>query len=179
MIPTNLKEELVILVDEADNETGLAEKMKTHRQGWLHRAFSVFIFSEDGKMLLQQRAPDKYHCGGLWTNACCSHPFPGEAIEDAAVRRLKEEMGFQTEVEKVFDFVYRAELDNGLIEHEFDHVFVGKYDGEIPFNPTEVMNTRYLASGELEVLVAKEPELFTPWFKAALPRVLDWWRKQH
>lgn len=179
MIPTTLKEELVILVDEADNETGLAGKMETHREGWLHRAFSVFIFSEDGKMLLQQRALDKYHCAGLWTNACCSHPFPDEAIKDAAVRRLKEEMGIQTGVEKIFDFVYRSQLDNGLIEHEFDHVFVGKYTGEIPFNPAEVMNTRYLALADLEERVAREPETFTPWFKLALPRVAAWWRKQH
>ena len=107
------------------------EKMEAHKKGLLHRAFSVFIFNGKGEMLLQQRALNKYHSGGLWTNACCSHPMPGEKTEDAADRRLKEELGFETPLEKIFDFVYKAEFDNGLTEYEFDHVFAGEYEGEI------------------------------------------------
>lgn len=171
-----MAEELLILVDELDHEIGLAAKMETHREGWLHRAFSVFIFSENGEMLLQQRAMDKYHSGGLWTNACCSHPLPGEEITAAATRRLKEEMGIETELQKVFDFIYRADMGNGLVEHEFDHVLIGQYEGDIPFNPVEVMNTRYLALEAVEEMVAREPETFTPWFRIALPRVAAWWR---
>src|SRR6185503_10093666 len=111
----------VILVDENDNEIGSCEKMEAHRQGWLHRAFSIFIFNSRGEMLLQQRALDKYHSPGLWTNACCSHPAPGENLAEAAGRRLEEELGFTTGLEKLFDFIYRADFENGLSEHEFDH----------------------------------------------------------
>src|SRR5688572_21960475 len=113
-----MNDEFVILVDEKDNETGVIEKMKAHEQGLLHRAFSVFIFNSKGEMLLQQRALHKYHSGGLWSNACCSHPRPGEDITSAATRRLEEEMGFQTGLEKAYDFIYRAHFDNGLTEYE-------------------------------------------------------------
>lgn len=174
-----MKEELIILVDEQDRETGLAGKMETHENGWLHRAFSVFLFTRDGEMLLQQRATDKYHSGGLWTNACCSHPLPGEDVDTAAARRLKEELGIETPLKKVFDFIYRAEFDNGLVEHEFDHVFTGYYSGEIPFNTEEVMDTDYLSLDEVEERVAASPEEFTPWFRIALPRVAEWWRRNH
>src|SRR5215468_430433 len=115
--------EQVILVNELDEEIGTMEKLSAHEQGVLHRAISVFIFNEKGEMLLQQRASRKYHSGGLWTNACCSHPHPGEATHAAALRRLKEEMGFETSLKKAFDFVYKTSFDNGLTEHEFDHVF--------------------------------------------------------
>lgn len=115
----------VILVNELDQETGLMEKMEAHEKGLLHRAFSVFIMNDQGDMLLQQRALDKYHSGGLWTNACCSHPLPGEAVEAAAHRRLSEEMGFDCPLRELFQFTYRTEFDNGLIEHEYDHVWTG------------------------------------------------------
>src|SRR3954470_13284590 len=121
--------EQVILVNEKDQAIGTMEKMEAHRKGVLHRAFSVFIFDRHGKMLLQQRAFHKYHSGGLWTNACCSHPLPGEDIESAAHRRLYEEMGFQTPLKKIFDFTYKADFRNGLTEYEFDHVFTGYYEG--------------------------------------------------
>ena len=123
----------VILVDVNDRQIGIMEKMKAHQQGSLHRAFSVFIFNKKGEMLLQQRALNKYHSGGLWTNACCSHPLPGEETIAAAKRRLQEELGFEIPVEKVFDFVYKADFDNGLTEHEFDHVYVGEFEGKIDF----------------------------------------------
>ena len=119
------------MVDTNDMSTGTMEKMEAHEKAILHRAFSVFIFNAKGELLLQQRATDKYHSGGLWTNSCCSHPRPGEDTLRAAYRRLREEMGFETELQKVFDFVYKASFENGLTEYEFDHVFVGEYDGII------------------------------------------------
>src|SRR4249919_2599143 len=120
---TNLNiDQEVILVNEQNEAIGTMEKMEAHRKALLHRAFSVFIFNSKGEMLLQQRALNKYHSGGLWTNACCSHPRPGELIEDAATRRLKEELGFETPLKKIFQFTYQASFDNGLTEHEFDHV---------------------------------------------------------
>lgn len=170
--------EFIVLVNEQDRETGQAEKMEVHREGWLHRAFSIFIFTPAGEMLLQRRALDKYHCGGLWTNACCSHPRPGEKVEEAARRRLQEELGIGVELQKIFHFTYRAEFENGLTEHEFDHVFVGEYAGEVPFNEKEVMDTRYLSTDALLPLVEQSPETFTPWFRIALPRVMEWRRQQ-
>src|SRR5690348_5807899 len=119
--------EQVVLVNEEDQEVGTMEKMEAHRRGVLHRAFSVFIFNKQGEMLLQQRAQEKYHSGGLWTNACCSHPRPGEEVSEGAGRRLVEELGFETELQPVFNFVYKANFENGLIEHEFDHVYFGTY----------------------------------------------------
>ena len=170
--------ELLVLVDEQDRETGQAEKMDVHREGLLHRAFSIFIFTPQGEMLLQRRAMDKYHCGGLWTNACCSHPRPGEKVEEAAKRRLQEELGIDVGLQKIFHFIYRAEFENGLTEHEFDHVFIGEYAGDVPFNAAEVMDTRYLSTNALLPLVQQSPETFTPWFRIALPRVMEWRRQQ-
>ncbi|MBK6937102.1 MAG: isopentenyl-diphosphate Delta-isomerase [Chitinophagaceae bacterium] len=164
----------VILVDESDNATGTCEKMRAHADGLLHRAFSVFIFNGKGEMLLQQRAMDKYHSGGLWTNACCSHPAPGEETAAAALRRLKEEMGFTAPVEKIFDFVYRADFDNGLTEYEFDHVLAGYYDGDIHFNNAEVMDYRYMDMGSIHNLLKSNPEQFTAWFRIAFKMVADW-----
>ena len=123
--------EQVILVNENDQEVGTMEKMEVHRLGVLHRAFSVFIFNERGQMLLQQRAMQKYHSAGLWTNACCSHPRPGEEVGSAASRRLNEELGFATALNPIFNFVYKATFENGLTEHEFDHVFFGIHSAEI------------------------------------------------
>src|SRR5258705_12437047 len=133
----------VILVNEHDEPTGTMEKLAVHKKGLLHRAFSVFIFNTKGELLLQRRTLNKYHSGGLWTNSCCSHPQPGEETKAAAQRRLKEEMGFTAALEKIFDFVYKAEFDNGLTEHEFDHVFAGKYEGPVEYNKEEVMDYCY------------------------------------
>lgn len=170
----------VILVDEQDNPIGIAEKMEAHHNGGqLHRAFSVFLFNSRGEMLLQQRALDKYHSGGLWTNACCSHPAPGENTPDAALRRLKEELGFTTPVQKIFDFVYRAEFENGLTEHEYDHVFVGEYEGDFQYNPLEVMDYRYISLPALKEDMAQEPEKYTAWFRLAFPRIEAWWKQAY
>jgi len=121
--------ELVVLVDENDNEIGVEEKINAHRKGLLHRAFSIFVFNSKNELLLQKRAADKYHSGGLWSNTCCSHPRPGENLKDAAHRRLQEEMGFDCSLREVFSFLYKKSFDNGLTEHELDHVFFGKFDG--------------------------------------------------
>lgn len=161
----------VILVNEEDVPTGSMEKLEAHQKGLLHRAFSIFIFNSKGEMLLQQRAAGKYHNGGLWTNTCCSHPAPGEAIDVAANRRLKEEMGFTTKIEKAFDFTYKASFDNGLIEHEFDHVFIGHYDGEIRVNTSEVKDYCFKTLDELESSLKSHPQKFTEWFKIAFPKI--------
>lgn len=168
----------VILVNEADKPLGTAGKMEVHTKGLLHRAFSIFIFNSKGEMLLQQRAMNKYHSGGLWTNACCSHPRPEEKTEIAAARRLQEEMGFETGLQKVFDFVYKAEMENGLIEHEFDHVFVGEYNGPISFSSEEVMNYSYRNMHDIHDSIEKNPTQFTAWFQLAFP-MIEKWRNKH
>ncbi len=169
--------EQVILVNENDVLTGTMEKMEAHERGILHRAFSVFIFNEQGEMLLQQRAVNKYHSGGLWTNSCCSHPRPGEDTQAAATRRLKEEMGFDTPLKKVFDFIYKASFENGLTEHEFDHVFVGYYNGVIDPDKKEVSNYAYHSMEKIETQMQAQPELFTAWFHIAFPKLMDWWKQ--
>lgn len=170
--------EQVILVNEQDIELGVMEKMEAHEKALLHRAFSVFIFNEQHELLLQQRAVSKYHSGGLWTNTCCSHPRPGEAVADAALRRLKEEMGFETSLSKAFDFTYKAPFSNGLTEYEFDHVFIGTYDGAIVPNADEVENYAYHSLTAVDEMLQKNPDDFTVWFHIAFPKVRDWYLKQ-
>lgn len=167
-------EQEVILVDEHDQATGTAGKMKAHEEGWLHRAFSVFIFDSRGRMLLQQRAGGKYHGAHLWTNACCSHPHPDEDTEAAAARRLQEEMGFVTPLEPLFSFTYRAEVENGLTEHEFDHVFAGEYEGTIAPDKHEVEGYRYEEMRFIEQQLEQHPEKFTAWFRIVFPRIKSW-----
>lgn len=164
---------MLILVDENDNEIGTEEKMKAHREGKLHRAFSIFVFNSDGELLLQKRAPDKYHSGGLWTNTCCSHPTPGEEMTSTVHRRLEEEMGFDCELKKAFHFIYRAELTNGLVEHEYDHVFSGIYDGKVRPNPKEVMDFRWVDLNALEKDLAAHPEVYTPWLRDSFFKILS------
>lgn len=166
-------EEKVILVDRQDKETGALGKLDAHKSGVLHRAFSVFVFDEEGKMILQQRALNKYHSPGLWTNTCCSHPRPGEELEEAAHRRLMEEMGFDTKIEKVFDFIYKHSFDNGLVEHEFDHVFTGEYSGKINPNADEVMAWKAVAVADLKKDIVLNPDHYTVWFKLVLERFFE------
>lgn len=172
-------EQELILVNEKDEMTGTAGKMEVHQKGLLHRAFSIFVFNSKGKMLLQQRATNKYHSGGLWTNACCSHPLPGEEIGDAANRRLKEEMGFEIPITKSFDFVYKASFANGLIEYEFDHVFVGEYDGPVPFNKEEVMDICYMSLEAIRDSLTDHPQNYTAWFHLAFPEIEQRWKQLH
>jgi isopentenyl-diphosphate Delta-isomerase len=169
--------EKVILVTENDEAIGSMEKMEAHRAGLLHRAFSVFIFNSKGEMLLQQRAINKYHSGGLWTNTCCSHPRPGEDVSDAAHRRLFEEMGFSTDLHKIFDFIYRSEYENGLTEFEFDHVFAGSYDDMIFPSSSEVMDYCYKSMNEIKETLSTHPKKYTTWFRIAFPKIEAWARE--
>ncbi|MCD6012408.1 MAG: isopentenyl-diphosphate delta-isomerase, type 1 [Flavipsychrobacter sp.] len=172
--------EYVVLVDEKDNETGVMEKLEAHREGKLHRAVSVFIFNSKNEMLLQQRAAGKYHSGGLWTNACCSHPRQGESVYYAAIRRLYEEMGLKCALVEIFSFVYKAHLDNDLTEHEFDHVFTGVADAIPVPDSTEVAQWKYMSLSQLEADVRDHPEHYTEWFKICLrDRRKELFDKQH
>lgn len=155
----------VILVDNKNNELGVMEKLEAHKKGLLHRAFSVFVFNKDGQLLLQKRNSKKYHSGGLWSNTVCSHPRPGEEYEDAVHRRLKEEMGFDCDLKQASCIIYRSEFKNGLIEHEYDCVFKGEYDGDVKPDPEEVEDTKWVNIDELKKDVNESPEKYTYWFK--------------
>lgn len=160
--------EFVILVDKAGNYTGSEEKMSAHKKGLLHKAFSIFIFDEDNRILLQKRANTKYHFAGLWSNACCSHPRVGETTEDAVHRRLQEELGFDTPLVFAFSFVYRAEdTVSGLFEYEYDEVFTGIYNDKINFQPDEVEDIQWMTLKDLDQKIRTSPEEFTIWFKQA------------
>lgn len=165
--------EYVILVTKDDKPIGTMEKMLAHQKANLHRAFSVFIFNSKGQLLLQQRAASKYHSPLLWTNTVCSHPRQNEGTIDAAHRRLLEEMGFDCEFEEAFSFIYKAEVGQGLIEHEFDHVFIGVSDEEPSPNPDEVSNWKYIDLGFLESDIRENPDNYTIWFQIALEEVLE------
>ncbi len=168
--------EYVILVDLEDHELGLAEKLAAHEQNLLHRAFSVFVFREKSgqlELLLQQRALGKYHCPGLWTNTCCSHPRQGEDIIAAGKRRLQEEMGFSVELKRLGQFHYNAHFSNGLSENELDHVLLGFIPTNLSFtlNPDEVHASRWITIETLERELDEYPERYTPWLSLALPMV--------
>lgn len=165
--------EEVILVSPQDEEMGYMEKMEAHQLGLLHRAFSVFLFNSKGEMLLQKRAISKYHSGGLWTNACCSHPRKGETIEQAASRRTREELGCEPELQKIHTFIYKAALDNNLTEHEFDHVLVGNYEGEMNINVNEVSEIVYLPIQQIRQEMNEQPDKFTVWFKIIFEEVIS------
>lgn len=167
-----MSEDLVILVDRRDREIGVEEKLKAHQEGKLHRAFSVFLFNARNELLLQQRAADKYHSAGLWSNTCCSHPRPGESTIAAAQRRLHEEMGITCAVEKAFDFIYRVSFANGLIEHELDHVFIGRYDGAVRPAPEEAMAYRWAPIDAVKKELRDAAETYTVWFRLALERAV-------
>ena len=169
----------VVLVDIHDREIGSMEKMEAHQKGILHRAFSVFIFNSKGEMLLQKRAKEKYHSGGLWTNACCSHPYPGEEIHAAAKRRLMEEIGIDCHIESAFSFIYKVALDKGMTEHELDHVFIGTTDNLPRINNSEAEDYKYVTINELEVLIKNNPGDFTEWFKIALNQTLDYYNSNN
>ena len=161
----------VVLVDELDQEIGVMEKFAAHEQGKLHRAFSVFIFNDEHELLLQRRALGKYHSEGLWSNTCCSHPEFGEDLIDAVTRRLREEMGLNYTPEFMFSFLYKADFDNGLIEHEFDHVFFGiSNDTPIP-DPEEVKSWKYITLDELEADIVASPWNYTAWLKECIDKV--------
>lgn len=157
--------EKLILVNKNDEILGTMEKMEVHRKGLLHRAVSVFLFNDMDEMLLQKRAQTKYHSPGLWTNTCCGHPRPNEDVKTAASRRLLEEMGIETSITKKFDFIYKASVENSLIENEFDHVFFGKFNGTPILNPDEVSDYKWTSILELKNEIKYSPSNFTIWFK--------------
>jgi isopentenyl-diphosphate Delta-isomerase len=163
--------EQVILVDSRDRERGSMEKMQAHREGKLHRAFSIFIFNKQGEMLLQRRAADKYHSGGLWTNACCGHPRPGEDTAQAASRRLMEEVGLTAGPEKLFSFVYMTPVGNELFEYEYDHVFKAVAEGEPKANPEEVDEWKWVPTAEISADLDANPLKYTIWFQLIFKEV--------
>ena len=172
-----MSKEKVILVDENDNQVGLMPKLEAHQKGLLHRAFSIFIFNSKYELLLQKRASSKYHSGGLWTNTCCSHPREGEEILDAAKRRLIEEMGIETSLRKVHDFIYKAELDNNLTEHEFDHVFYGIYNEDPIINKDEADDFKWIDMDSLNEDIKTNGDNYTIWFKIAFEYFYNYLKK--
>lgn len=168
-----MQEELVVLVDEQDNEVGLMPKMEAHEKAVLHRAFSVFVLNEKMELMLQQRAGSKYHSPLLWTNTCCSHQRQGEDSIAAGKRRLQEEMGFVTEIEELFTFIYKAPFDNGLTEHELDHVLLGHYEEAPVINPEEVESWKWMSLEAIQADIAENPETYTAWFKIVFNRFKD------
>ncbi len=165
--------EEVILVNKEDRVIGRMEKLAAHEEGILHRAFSVFLFNANGEMLLQRRALSKYHSPGQWSNACCSHPRPGEETDQAARRRLFEELRVVCDVQEQYTFIYKAEVGNKLIEHELDHVFFGEYSGELSPNADEVEETKYVNIDWLIEDVDENPDQYTPWFRICLDEVIN------
>lgn len=164
---------MVILVDENDNAIGTMHKLEAHRKGLLHRAFSIFIFNTDGKLLLQRRAESKYHSGGLWTNTCCSHPSPHEDTLEAARKRLKFEMGMDAPIQYILKFTYKSPYDNQLTEHEIDHIFIGETDDVPVINPDEVSDYKYMFIPDVVTDMQQHPENYTTWFQIIFDQFLS------
>ncbi len=167
-----MKNNKVILVDENDSILGASDKLEVHKKGLLHRAYSVFVFNNRNELILQQRSFEKYHSEGLWSNTCCSHPQPGDDIIHSAIQRLYDEMGLHCILEFAFKFTYRSEFDNGLIEHEMDHVFIGKTNDMPDPNPVEVNAWRSISLPDLEASISNEPDKYTSWLKICLPELI-------
>lgn len=168
-----MEEEKVILVNEQDEQIGLMPKMEAHEKALLHRAFSVFIFNKDNKLMLQQRALTKYHSPGLWTNTCCSHQRDGETNIEAGKRRLQEEMGFVVDLKETIAFIYKAPFDNGLTEYEYDHVLLGTYNGKPNINTEEVADWKWMPLEDVKVDISLHPEHYTAWFKVIFEKFYE------
>ncbi|SUY46897.1 isopentenyl-diphosphate delta-isomerase [Clostridium putrefaciens] len=167
-------EEMILLVDQDDKEIGYGEKAEVHKKGIFHRAFSIFIFNSKGELLLQKREKNKYHSPSLWTNTCCSHQRMGENLNEATHRRLKEEMGFDAELEEIFKFSYNIEFNENLHENEYDHVFIGKHNGEVTINPKEVEEFKWVDLKELNKDIKEFPKRYTYWFKLSIGKVIEY-----
>jgi len=165
-----MEEEKVILVNSNDEPIELMPKMEAHEKALLHRAFSVFVINSNNELMLQQRALQKYHSPGLWTNTCCSHQRDGEENIEAGLRRLQEEMGFETPLEYLFNFIYKAPFDNGLTEHELDHVMLGRYEGEPSINPEEVASWKWMDIDLIHADLINNPADYTVWFAIIFDR---------
>lgn len=168
----------IVEVDFLDNSIREITKEEAHIKGIMHRAFSVILY-KNNSILMQQRALDKYHCGGLWTNTCCSHPRFNENINDAVKRRLTEEMEIEAEVEELFSFTYYYKFENGLTEFEYDHVFVGEYDGSFEINKEEAADAKWIDIHELMDWMKNRPYEFTPWFVVIMPKLIEYMNKQN
>jgi len=168
-----MMEEKVILVNEKDEPIGLMPKLEAHEKALLHRAFSVFVFNNKNELMLQQRASHKYHSPDLWANTCCSHQRDGESNIEAGKRRLQEEMGFVTSLEESISFIYKAPFDNGLTEHEFDHVMIGHYNDAPKINPDEVSNWKWMPLEDVRTDIKNQPEIYTEWFKIIFDKFYD------
>lgn len=168
-----MKEEKVILVNEKDEQIGLMPKLEAHQKALLHRAFSVFIFNDKNELMLQQRAINKYHSPGLWTNTCCSHQRDGETNIKAGKRRLDEEMGFVVDLEESISFIYKAPFDNGLTEYEYDHVLLGKYNDEPTINLDEVADWKWMPLEAVKVDLSLNPQEYTEWFKVIFDKFYE------
>ena len=168
-----MKEEKVILVNERDEQIGLMPKMEAHEKALLHRAFSVFIFNNENELMLQQRALNKYHSPGLWTNTCCSHQRDGETNIEAGKRRLEEEMGFVVDLQESISFIYKAPFDNGLTEHEYDHVLLGKYNDRPAINADEVASWKWMPLEEIKADILLQPDVYTEWFKVIFDKFYE------
>jgi isopentenyl-diphosphate delta-isomerase len=166
-------DDLLILVDDNDNEIGLMEKHPVHKQGRLHRAFSVFIFNSNDELLLQQRADNKYHSAALWSNTCCSHPLHGEPIYVTIKKRLREEMGIECDTRFQFSFIYKTEFENGLTEYEFDHVYFGQSDNLPVVNPLEVKDWKYISLDKLQQDILENPNDYSAWLKICLTKIIQ------
>ncbi len=172
--------EHVVLVDKDNNDIGTMEKMEAHVKGVLHRAFSAFIFTKNNELILQQRAFSKYHSPGLWTNTCCSHPRKGESATEAGKRRMTEELGFTTELSEAFTFIYYSDkVGNDLIEHELDHVLIGRYDGNFDLNPEEVAATKTMKLEDIQDDIKNNPENYTVWFKIVFEEFMEYVSKNN
>jgi isopentenyl-diphosphate delta-isomerase len=168
-----MQEEQLILVNEQDEILGTMGKMEAHRAGILHRAFSIFIFNDAGELLLQQRSATKYHSAGLWTNTCCSHPRFGEDMKLELQKRLMQEMGFNCPLQKAFNYLYKVDMGNGLIEHELDHIYTGLWNGSPLINPDEAQDWRWITPAALKTELAAGPENFTYWFREIAGKVIE------
>lgn len=168
-----LAENRVILVDDRDEQIGVEDKRIAHTEGKLHRAFSILVFNSKGELLVQQRAYDKHHSGGLWSNTCCGHPKPAETLRQATERRLHEEMGFYCPLSELFSFVYRADVGNGSVEHEYDHVFFGDFDGKPNLNSSEVIDSQWIRLDDLRWSIQAKPDRFTAWLVLIMNRLME------
>ncbi|WP_299609205.1 isopentenyl-diphosphate Delta-isomerase [uncultured Aquimarina sp.] len=171
-----MEEEKVILVNENDEQLGLMPKLEAHEKALLHRAFSVFVLNDKKEVMLQQRAHHKYHSPGLWTNTCCSHQREGENNIEAGTRRLQEEMGFVTPLKETISFIYKAPFDNGLTEHELDHVLIGHYENDPVINPEEVADWKWMSIADIKKDIATNPESYTAWFKIIFDKFYEYIR---
>ena len=179
MTNTEQHKQYLVLVDDTDRQWGKMEKMEVHQLGLLHRAFSIFIFNTQGQMLLQQRNDEKYHSGGLWTNTCCSHPQFGEDMNDAVNRRLYEEMGMEADMQFAFSFIYKAHFDNGLTEHEFDHVYMGISDVIPKPDKDEVKSWKYMNMEDIAANLKAQPEQYTHWFRICFEKAVAHYHQLH